>query len=105
MRIDRLRHEDLEGVVDRLGDNGCEGTPALLVQITSGGSYPRIANSYYLAYIVTVGGAEIEGGPGSFYVDLNQIVVVYNAGTMIPTAGGNFLAHLVGGRWVIDFNG
>jgi len=106
MRIERLRHEDLEGVVDRIGGPTADGAPVLLVSLYAGPHYATTSNSFYLARPVTVTGDEIEGGPGTYYSDVQQSVVVYNAGTMIPTAGNNnYLAHRAGGKWVVDFNG
>jgi hypothetical protein len=104
MRIERHRHADLEGVVDRLGGPTADGSLAQLVQIVSGGNFATSPNAFFLANPVTIMGDETEGAAGSFYTDAAQTLVLYNVGSLIPTVGALMLAHNVG-RWTIDFNG
>jgi hypothetical protein len=103
MRTERLRHEDLQGIVDRLPDHGSEGALALYVQITSGNNYPTLPQSYFFANPILVTGDESEGSAGTLTLDPTQTFLVFNLGPLIPTIGTQMLAHRVGGRWCIGY--
>jgi hypothetical protein len=105
MRIERLRHLDLNDLVDRSPIGASEGSLGLLITTITVNSYPTSPNVYYAGNVTYVDGAETEGGPASYSQDPSQVIYAYNAGTQIPDEGTRVVAHAVGGRWVFRYDG
>jgi len=105
MRIERLRHEDLNDLVDRAEPAGAEGSLAQLLTTVAVNSYPKAAGAFYAGNPTYVSGDETEGGPASYNADESQVIYAYNAGTASPPEGTVLVAHAVGGRWVFRYDG
>src|SRR5579872_6620269 len=104
-RIERERHLAFERVVDQIptGDDG--GSAARLVTTTTITTYPTSAAEFYAANPTEIDGTETEGGSASYTVDADQVLYVLNVGTAIPPSGTRVVAHAVGGRWVMRYDG
>jgi len=101
MRIERLRHQDLNDLVDRaIADIG-GGTPRQLVQIYNGGSMVSQPDHFFLSHPVYLNGVAAEGGLGGPSVDVSQTIVVDVIGKA-PSVGDQLVAYAVGGRWVAE---
>ncbi len=105
MRIERLRHQDLADVVDRLDVSGAEGSLAQLLTTVTINTYPTKAGAFYAGNPTYVNGAETEGGIASYSPDPSQVIYAYNLGTKVPPEGTRAVAHAVGGRWVFRYDG
>lgn len=105
MRIERLRHQDLNDLVDRLDVSGAGGSPAQLLTTVEITAYPTEAGAFYAGNPTYVNGAETEGGIASYSPDPSQVIYAYNLGTQVPPQGTRVVAHAVGGRWVFRYDG
>ncbi len=105
MRIERLRHQDLENLVNRLDVSGGEGSLAQLLTTVEIMAYPTTAGAFYAGNPTYVNGAETEGGVASYSPDPSQVMYAYNLGTKVPPEGTQVVAHAVGGRWVFRYDG
>jgi len=105
MRIERLRHEDLNDLVDRKEPAGAEGSLAQLLTTVQVTPYPATAGAFYGGNPTYVGGSEVEGGAASYNADTSQVVYAYNLGTAATPEGTVLVAHTVGGRWVFRYDG
>jgi len=100
-RIQRARHQDLAGLVDRVLPFVSGGTARRLVQVYNGGSMPNEPDRYYLTNPVYLNGTEAEGGVGAPSVDTSQTIVV-DVLNEAPSVGDYLVAYAVGGRWVAE---
>ncbi|MGO9463093.1 MAG: hypothetical protein ACLQVF_02875 [Isosphaeraceae bacterium] len=105
MRIERLRHQDLDDLVDRQTASGTEGSLAQLLTTVTILTYPTAAGAFYAGNPTYVNGAEVEGGVASYSPDASQVIYAYNLGTKVPPEGTRVVAHAVGGRWVFRYDG
>jgi hypothetical protein len=105
MRIERLRHQDLNDLVDRLDVSGALGSLAQLLTTVEIAAYPTTAAAYYAGNPTYVNGAETEGGAAGYSADPSQVIYAYNVGTKAPPEGTQVVAHAVGGRWVFRYDG
>jgi len=105
MRIERLRHQDLDNLVDRLNVSGAEGSLAQLLTTVTVNVYPTAAGAFYAGNPTYVSGTETEGGVAGYSPDRSQVIYAYNLGTQIPPEGTHVVAHAVGGRWVFRYDG
>jgi hypothetical protein len=105
VRIERLRHQDLNDLVDRLQVSGAEGSPAQLVTTVEIAAYPTEAGAFYAGNPTYVNGTETEGGIASYSPDSSQVIYAYNLGTQVPPRGTRVVAHAVGGCWVFRYDG
>jgi hypothetical protein len=105
MRIERLRHQDLNDLVDRAATTGALGSLAQLLTTTTITSYPTTAGAFYAGNPTYVNGAAVEGGAASYAPDASQVIYAYNVGTKVPPEGTTVVAHAVGGRWVFRYDG
>ena len=105
MRTERLRHQDLNDLVDRFQPGGAHGSLAQLLTTIAVSSYPDVAGAFYAGNPTYVNGAESEGGLASYSPDSSQVIYAYNLGTEIPSEGTRVVAHAVGGRWVFRYDG
>jgi hypothetical protein len=105
MRIERLRHQDLNDLVDRVPAGAPEGSLAQLLTTTVVNIYPTTASAFYAGNPTYVNGTEAEGGVASYSPDPSQVIYAYNLGTQIPPVGTPLVAHAVGGRWVFRYDG
>jgi len=105
MRTERLRHQDLSDLVDRLDVSGAEGSLAQLLTTFEVAKYPTAAGAYYAGNPTYVSGVEAEGGVAGYSADVSQIIYAYNVGTKVPPVGTVLVAHAVGGRWVFRYDG
>ncbi len=104
-RIERDRHQALAGDVDRLPPAAPTAEAAVLVQTTTVSSYPTTSAVFFAANPVEIDAVETEGQSASFTADATQILYVLNVGTAVPPVGTRLIAHGVGGRWVIRYDG
>jgi hypothetical protein len=104
-RIERERHSDLARVVDQIPGNSSGGTAARIVTTTTITTYPTSAAEFYACNPTEIDGTETEGGSASYTVDADQVLYVLNVGTAIPPSGTRVVAHAVGGRWVMRYDG
>ncbi len=105
MRIERLRHQNLSDLVDRLDVSGAEGSLAQLLTTVEISAYPTNAGAFYAGNPTYLGGTETEGGIASYSPDPSQVIYAYNLGTKVPPQGTQVVAHAVGGRWVFRYDG
>lgn len=105
MRIERLRHQDLNDLVDRLDVAGAEGSLAQLLTTIEITSYPTDAGAFYAGNPTYINGTEAEGGAASYSPDPSQVIYAYNLGTQVPPQGTLVVAQAVGGRWVFRYDG
>jgi len=97
-RTHRLRHDDLEGVVDRLPVMSADhGAARRLVHVYDGGALAG-TKGFVLTNPVDVVGDDREGGAASYSVDLLQTIPVL-VGTQ-PQAGDILRAHHASSRWM-----
>jgi hypothetical protein len=104
-RIERERQRTLASSVDRTSPFIADGSAALLVTTTTVSTYPTAAAAYYATNPTEIDGNEIEGGTVSYSADPTQVVYVLNLGTQVPPVGTRAIAHALGGRWVIRYDG
>jgi len=81
------------------------GATSVLVATTTVSSYPMIAGSFFACTPQAVEGDEAEGNTATYVAESSSVIYVYNTGSAVPTANTMILAHLVGGRWVMRFDG
>jgi hypothetical protein len=81
------------------------GTTSVLVATTTVASYPTTAASYYGCIPQAVSGTESEGNTATYVAESSSVIYVYNTGGAVPTPNTLVLAHLVGGRWVMRYDG
>jgi hypothetical protein len=105
MRTERLRHQDLNDLVDRLDIGGAEGSLAQLLTTVTITTYPTTAGAFYAGNPTYVNGTETEGGVASYSPDPSQVIYAYNLGTTVPPEGTRVIAHAVGGRWAFRYDG
>jgi hypothetical protein len=105
VRIERLRHQNLDDLVDRLDISGALGSLAQLLTTVEITTYPTTAGAFYAGNPTYVNGTETEGGLASYSPDPSQVIYAYNLGTQVPPAGTRVVAHAVGGRWVFRYDG
>jgi hypothetical protein len=94
--------EQLDRGLDTTTPNG---TTSVLVSTTTVASYPTSAGSFFACVPQAVDGTEAEGSAATYVAESSSVIYVYNTGTAIPTPNTMILAHLVGGRWVMRFDG
>lgn len=100
----RQRQAQLDIEADRLDTQGGPLPGPMLVQTKTVTTYPTVAGRFYAVAVVDPGGAETEGGTGSFGVGTETLFAL-NAGTAVPPSGTKVLARAIGGRWVFHYNG
>lgn len=100
-RVLRDRAASLESAIDRAEPRHRSGAARRLVQITDGGAMPSEPNRVYLAFVVEMGGDELEGSPGFPDVDSGAAMPVVVLG-IAPTIGDRLIATMVGGRWCAE---
>jgi hypothetical protein len=105
MRIERLRNQDLNDLVNRIGLSGGEGSLAQLLTTITVTTYPTAAGAFYAGNPTYVNGTETEGGIAGYSSDSTRVIYAYNLGTKIPPEGTLVVAHGVGGRWVFRYDG
>ncbi len=103
-RIERLRNQDLNDLVDRAIPEIASGTLRRLVCVYNGGAMPSEPDHFYLTNPAYVNGAETEGGIASLSVDASQTIIVDVIGKA-PLAGDFLTAYAIGGRWVAKLTG
>jgi len=105
MRIERLRHQDLNDLVDRAAPIGPEGSLAQLLTTITVNVYPTTAATFYAGNPTYVNGTEAEGNAAAYSQDVSQVMYACNLGTQVPPEGTRVVAHAVGGRWVFRYDG
>lgn len=103
-RTIRERHADLADTVDQLARDDGGSAGAMLVQTQTVGTYPTTAGSYYAVKSVDPGGAETEGGSGTFTAGTDTFYAL-NSGSSVPPSGTKVIVQPIGGRWVFSYNG
>lgn len=103
-RTTRSRDQSLATQLASLGP-GLGGRIALFVVVTTKvTTYPTVAQSFYAAFPVTIGGTEGEGSAFTKTPDTTPIYVA-NIGTAIPPVGTYLVANPVDGRAVVAYYG
>jgi len=100
----RIRDANFDMEVSQHGRDPSLGMPCLLVQTTSLGAYPSVAQRFYACSPLIVLGPEIEGGAGTITAEPSKFLAL-NLGSAIPPAGTNLLATFVDNRWVFRYDG
>lgn len=100
----RQRQAALEVEADRLDTQGGALPGPMLVQTKTVGTYPTAAGKYYACTVVDPGGAESEGGTGTFGVGTETLFAL-NSGSAVPPTGTKVIVDPIGGRWVFAYNG
>jgi hypothetical protein len=106
-RVLRDRALAAEAALDALqgGGDACAAA-ADLVQTTTVSSYPAVAGAYYACIPCDVNGAEAEGGAATYVPRPGAgPIYAFNLGTQIPPVGTTLVAHGVGGRWAVRYDG
>ncbi len=80
------------------------GNPALAVRTRTKTTYPTVPSAYYSCFPLAVTGDEVEGGPATLTVAVEDLYV-FNVGTVIPPVGTDLLATFVDNRWVVRYDG
>lgn len=88
---------------DQPPDKDC--SISMLATLTVDDAYPVGAASYFAANPTVVTGNEVEGGAATYTADTSTVMYVLNEGTSTPPVGTVVIAHLVGGRWMMRFDG
>lgn len=105
VRTQRDRNTYLDRVIDNgtPAENDC--SVSLLVVTTQVDTYPTSLNQYIAANPVVVDGNEIEGNAATYSADTTTTLFIENVGTQIPPNGTRMVAHLVGGRYTVRYDG
>ena len=106
LRVLRGRHESLEDDLDNRDMTPPDGTKTLLVQTVDGGSYPTKPGVFYMAVSVEATGDEQEGSLPSLTPEVSTSAFpVLHQGSVAPPVGTVRKASLVGGKWVVQYDG
>lgn len=100
----RSRVAALQDALDRLDSDSSDGNPAMLVATYQQTTYPTAANKFYACHPVDAGGAEVEGGSGTFATSSGTIYAL-NAGSKIPPVGTRVIVASINGRWEFAYHG
>ena len=102
IRALRRRHDDLKNSIPDqpvyVGDN-----PTVLALTTTLQTYPTDAQCFFACQILSLLGAESEGGSG-IVVPGSGTFFALNLGSTIPPSGTQVLASFVGNRWVFRYD-
>lgn len=104
-RILRDRQGSIEAAIDGVPRGRPACADARLVQTTQLSDYPTTAAAYYACYPCAISGIPGEGNAASYVPDTSTILFCWNAGSQVPPEGTTALAHGVGGRLVIEYDG
>jgi len=102
----RNRAADADAAADNARSDkppGCAA--AMLVTTTTVTTYPTSAAAYYACNPTYAGGAEVEGGAASYYVDTSTVLYGLNEGTQVPPNGTRVVLHAASGRWEFRYDG
>jgi hypothetical protein len=98
----RLADDLLRGELSREPPPPDPGSPSVLAQTVSLGSYPTAALSYFACTPLGLLGAEVEGSMGVTASAGSNFFAV-NLGSVIPPPGTQVLCTFVGNRWVFRY--
>jgi len=94
----RDRQATLRDDLDRMSDDGPDGSEAMLLRTFTETTYPTVASAEYACHPVTIDVDETEGATPTLAPDTDVTIYALNVGTEIPDEGTDIPADVVGGR-------
>ena len=104
-RTVRNRQQTDQAAADRSEPASQDCAAAVLVQTTTVSMYPTDPASYFACNPCQINGDEVEGSAGTLVPDTGTVLYVLNIGSGLPPQGTQLVAHGVGGRLTMEFNG
>lgn len=101
---ERDRLAALRDEMDRMDDDGPDGSDAALLRTFTETTYPTTAVAVYACHLVSIDCDETEDATPTFTPDTSQVVYAANLGTEIPAIGTDVIGHVSGGRWTFDWS-
>lgn len=78
---------------------------SMLVQVSTAGSFPATAQAVYVVVPAEADAEDDEGASATYTPDNDSAFYCINLGSSIPPQGTTIIAHAVGGRWTMRYDG